>query len=324
MMMEKEHVGSRLQHFAISFYAIVLGMVGVTLAFQRAEIVLHLPIQISIYLRYFTIVLSVFISVLYLAKLIRYPLEVKKEFAHPVKINFFPIVAKIFLIFSIIYLDLNMTVSKYLWVIGVVLQFAFTLIIISVWIQKSGIELHHLNPAWFIPIVGNIIIPIAGVRHFSAELSWFFFSIGIIMWMALFVIVLNRIIFHHPISDKLAPTLFILFAPPAIGFISYIKLTDALDPFAKILYYISVFLFILVVVQFKLFRKIKFYLSWWAYTFPTAAITLATLLMYHKTSLAIFKVGAYLFLMILSMFIIYLTYKTLKRIAKKEICIAEE
>jgi len=202
--METAHQENRLQNFSISFFAIVLGMVGFALALQRAEMVLHLSVSISAYVRYLTIALAAVISVIYLTKFIRYPGEVKKEFLHPVKINFFPIIAKILLIFSIIYLDLNMTVSKYLWIVGVVMQFLFTLIIMSVWIQNNKIELHHLNPAWFIPIVGNMIIPIAGVRHFSAELSWFFFSIGIIMWLALFVIVLNRIIFHHPLAEKLS------------------------------------------------------------------------------------------------------------------------
>jgi tellurite resistance protein len=51
----------------------------------------------------------------------------------------------------------------------------------------------------------------------------------------LFAIILNRIIFHNQFAPKFMPTLFILIAPPAIGFISYIKLTGSLDFFAQIL-----------------------------------------------------------------------------------------
>ena len=44
------------------------------------------------------------------------------------------------------------------------------------------------------------------------------------LMIILFSIILNRIIFHNPFAAKFMPTMFILIAPPAIGFISYIKL----------------------------------------------------------------------------------------------------
>jgi len=52
------------------------------------------------------------------------------------------------------------------------------------------------------------------------ELSWFFFSVGLIMWAVMFTIIMNRIIFHNPLPQKLMPTLFILIAPPAVALIS--------------------------------------------------------------------------------------------------------
>ncbi len=42
------------------------------------------------------------------------------------------------------------------------------------WLRHENFKIHHIIPTWFIPIVGCIIIPIAGIIHFSAELSWFF------------------------------------------------------------------------------------------------------------------------------------------------------
>lgn len=76
-------------------------------------------------------------------------------------------------------------------------------------------------------IVGSIIIPIAGVKHGFVELSWFFFSVGLIFWLILLVIVLYRMFFHAPIAEKLMPTLFILFAPPAIGLSLHVYWTAA-------------------------------------------------------------------------------------------------
>ena len=87
----------------------------------------------------------------------------------------------------------------------------------------------HSNPAWFIPIVGNLIVPIAGVGIWDNTILIFYFSIGIFFWIILFAIILNRVIFHNPFAPKFMPTLFILIAPPSIGFLSYMKLTTNLD-----------------------------------------------------------------------------------------------
>ena len=124
---------SRLKNFPVSFLAINLGLIGFTLAWQRAEHILKIPLKVSSYLLYFSIATIVFVLTVYSMKMFKYPEEVKKEFNHPIKLNFYPILAKLFLIASIIYLAGNMTLSKYLWWAGVVIQFVFTIIIMSAW-----------------------------------------------------------------------------------------------------------------------------------------------------------------------------------------------
>jgi len=315
---------NRLKNFPISFLAICLGLVGFTLAWQKAESVLGLSFILSNYLLYFTIIITSVIFVIYFIKIIKFPHDVKKEFNHPIKLNFYPILAKLFLIFSIIYLGLNMTVSKYLWWMGVIVQFVFTIIIMSSWIRHDKFEIHHMNPSWFIPVVGCILIPIAGVRHFSPELSWFFFSIGLFWWMILTTLIMNRVIFHNPIPDKLIPTFFILFAPPIIGFISLTKLLGGLNPFGNLLYYFGAFMFILILFQYKMFSKIKFYLSWWAYSFPMDALVIGTFLMYHESGLFFFKVASWILFILLNIIIVILCIKTIIAIKNKTICIGEK
>ena len=321
---EGKYEFNRLKNFPISFLAICLGLIGFTLAWQKAESILKLPFLVSNYLLYFSILIIVIIFTIYILKLIKYPKEVKKEFNHPIKLNFYPIIAILFLISSIIYLAINMNVSRYFWWIGVIIQFIFTIIIMSAWIRHNKFEIHHINPSWFIPVVGCIIIPIAGVQHFSAELSWFFFSIGFFWWLILTTIVINRIIFHHPIAEKLIPTFFILFAPPIIGFIALTKLLNGLNPFGNMLYYFGVFLFVLILFQYKMFSKIKFYLSWWAYSFPIDALVIGTLLMYHETGSQFFKIVSWIIFISLNFLILGLSIKTIKAIKNKQICIEEK
>jgi tellurite resistance protein len=211
------------------------------------------------------------------------------------------------------------------WTIGAILQFIFTIVIFSIWMHKDKFTIKHINPAIFIPIVGNIIIPIAGVHFANQELLWFFFSIGLILWLIFTTIIFYRIIFHDPLPEKLIPTFFILMAPSAIGFISYIKLTGALDNFARILYYFSVFIFFLLLAQFKQFAKVKFYLSSWAYSFPIAAFTIATFFMYHlQPEYILFKYFTIFNMSLLTLVIIYLVGRTLVAIKNKEICVEED
>jgi len=321
-MSSPEH--NRLKNFPVNFLAVLLGLMGYSLALQKAEHALHFPVSVYTPFLYVTLALFADFIVIYASKCIKYPQEVRNEFNHPIKINFYPILAKLFLILGIIYLPLNMQLSKYFWMTGALLQLCFSVIIMSIWIRHTKFEIHHLNPAWFIPIVGNVLVPIAGSQHGFTEISWFFFSIGIVMWITLFIIVFNRIIFHHPLPNKLVPTFFILFAPPAIAFIAYVNLTGSIDPFARVLYYTAFFLFIIVFSQFNLYSKIQFYISWWAYTFPTVAFTVATMLMLHKTGFLFFQIVSYCLIILLTLIMVYVTYRTLKAIKHIEICIEEE
>jgi len=172
-------------------------------------------------------------------------------------------------------------------------------------------------------VVGNILIPIAGVEHAPVEVSWFFFSIGFVFWIALFVIFFYRIVFHHPLAEKLLPTLFILISPPAVGFISLLKLGGVND-FARILYYFALFLLLLLMSQFRLFTKIRFYLSWWAYSFPLAALTIATLALFQASQNQAFLgiglgIGA-----LLGVLVAVLLVRTLMAVVRKQICVAED
>jgi len=72
-----------------------------------------------------------------------------------------------------------------------------------------------------------------------------------------------------------------------------------------------------------MFYRIKYYLSWWAYSFPIAAATIASLLMYHRTEIPFFKGLSYLMLVLLCMIIAVLIIKTIHAIMRKEICIED-
>ncbi len=314
---------SRLQHFPIAWFAMIMGLGGLTIAWLRAEEMLSLPVSISPWLRLLSTGLFALLAVLYSVKVVKYRAETAAEWAHPVKMNFVPTVSIALILLSIAWLPLSAPYSKLLWLAGTALHLVLTLHVITQWMHHSKFEVAHLNPAWFIPVVGNILVPIAGVEHAPIEISWFFFSIGLIFWPLLLTIIFNRVIFHGSLPERLMPTLFILIAPPAVGFLSYVKLTGEVDAFARILYYAALFFTLLLIAQLRWFTRLKFFLSWWAYSFPLAAITIATLVMFKYTGDPMFLRLSGILLAIATVVITALLLRTGLAVARREICLAE-
>jgi len=316
-------MSGRLKNFPISFFAVVMGMAGATIAWKRTENIWNLNDLVSSLLLSVSTLVFLAIFVAFAIKMITYPKEIQKEFKNITKLSFFPAISISLILLSIAWLELSTILSSVLWYAGTILQFIFSVAIISIWIRHQSLEINAISPAWFIPVVGNILVPVAGVVHAPMEVSWFFFSAGLIFWIALFTTLLYRLIFHNPLPERLLPTLFILIAPPAVGFISYIKLAGSIDPMARILYYFGLFIFLLMIPQLKMLSRIKYYLYWWAYTFPLAALTIATILLYHQIGLSFFKYLAMILLIIVSAVIVMLAVMTLKAMKNRAICVED-
>lgn len=315
---------SRIENFPISLFAMVMGLAGLAIAWEKAQATIQLPLQLHFASATFAGIVFLVLLLLYALKLIRYPEAVFKELNHPIKLNFFPTVSISLILLSITTLHLAHGLSHVLWMTGTALHFAFTLYVLNVWIHHDKFEVHHMNPAWFIPIVGNVLVPIAGISLGYQEISWFSFSIGMLFWLVLLTIIFNRVLFHNPLPAKLMPTFFILIAPPAVGFIAYYKLTGDLDSFARILYYSGLFLTLLLLTQVSRFAKLQFFISWWAYSFPLAAITTATFLMFEITGTSGFVILGWVLLSLLSLVVTFLLYYTFKAISMGKICLPEE
>jgi tellurite resistance protein len=313
-------VKNRTKDFPITFYSMVMAFTGCTISLQKASEFLSFPSILSFIFLILSTTLFILITAIYIVKILQYPASVMKEFESPVKINFFPTFSVSLLLLSAAFLPVNIAVSKYLWIVGAFFHFVFTLVIINTWMHQDRFLITHMNPSWFIPAVGNILVPIAGVIHAPNDVSWFFFSCGLFFWFILLAIVFYRVIFHEPIVAKLLPTLFILIAPPAVGFVSYYKLSGEIGDFGKMLYFFSLFLSLLLFSQLRIFRKIKFFLSYWAYVFPLAAMSIASSVMFHGTNLAAYKYFHFFFLVLILILISIFVYKTCVAVYRKEIC----
>lgn len=314
----------RLKHFPITLLPTVMGLIGLSIVFFKFEHTTGLGVPLGRSLLYATTVWFAVVMAIYAVKAIRYPAMVKWEFHHPIRVNFFPAISISFLLLSIGFLENgSLGIARICWWIGAPLHLVLLLIILSGWFHKSY-DIHSFNPAWFIPVVGPLLVPVAGVSIAHPEISWFFFATGLLYWILLMAVFLNRIFFHNALPGKLLPTLFILIAPPAVGFIAYIKMTGDLDAFAKILFYFGVFTTAMLFTMVDQFRKIPYFVSWWGYTFPLDAFTLSLFLMYRMSDLVVFKQAALVMTGVTTLVIIIVLIKTIVVATRGGICVAED
>jgi len=313
----------KCKYFPITAFSIIMGLSGLTIALGKFYHMQWIPKLFHDISLFFTFALFLVFLVVYGRKTIKYTEEVIVDFSHKIRINFFSAISISFLLLSIAFMAYWPFLSLILWWVGLITHTYLMFYTISFWIQRN-IDIKFMNPAWFIPVVGNMLVPIAGVEYMPKAFSFFYFASGFFFWIVLFVIFMNRVIFHHQLPQKFLPTLFILIAPPAIGFIAYIRITQSWDSFAIFLLLMAYFFVILIMFLYKSFHKLKFFISWWAFTFPLMAITIASVVAYQVSDMEIYKYLSFIFFAIAIVFMGFVIVKTAEKVKTGEICVKEE
>lgn len=311
----------RLRHLPVTLFAAVMGLAGLTLALHAGAAALAYGPAPAMAALAATVAAFAAIAGLYGLKAARHPDAVAEEWRHPVKLAFFPAITISILLIATALAPHAAGAARALWLLGAAGQAVLTLAVISGWIGRRPFQPIHISPAWFIPAVGNVVAPVAGVSLGFAELSWLFFSAGLVFWLVLLSLVMNRLIFHEPLPARLLPTLVILIAPPAVAFLAWVQLTGGGDDAAgRILLNTGYVFAAIVAVQVPSILRLPFALSWWALSFPVAALAIASMrfgtLAGSGTHLAI---GAGLLALLLAI-VAGLILRTAQAIRRGEIC----
>ncbi len=267
-----------IAHMPVSLFASVMGIGGLAVAWRRAADVFSVSGEIGKILAWVALAVFAIVALAYAAKILRAPRSVWAEWPHPVKMAFVPTISIALLVLAAALLPEHPRVAEWLWWTGAVGQGLLTVFIVRAWIGSPKMRTEHIHPGWFIPVVGPIVVPLAGVEFAPAEVTWFFFGIGIVYWIAILPLVLGRLIAAEPLPARMLPTLAILISPPAVGSIAWVKLGGHWgDPVSTILLSVAVFQAFLLLSQIPELAKAPMGPANWAYTFPLAALTAALL-----------------------------------------------
>ncbi len=316
----------------ISSFAMVMGLSGLALVWGRVAHLGWLPgvaSAVAVGLSMLVAVVFTGLLVLYIRKWIRHRQHVVEEWQHPVKSSFFAAVSVSFALVATVALGAFAPLALPLWGIGAVLQIVAMVMVLNAWVHRENLQPAHATPVWFIPAVANVVLPLAGVRLGFLELSWWFFAVGIVFWLVLLTLVLHRLLFvQPPLPQRLIPTLCILLAPPAVGFLSWIQLTGqhantgtgaiGLDAVGHMLFGLALFFALFLATQVHRFARLPFYLSWWAFSFPTAAFTTASLVYAQFEPGPLIQGLAVVMVGVSTALIVWLLVRTVVAVARRE------
>ncbi|KAJ6874772.1 S-type anion channel SLAH2 isoform X1 [Populus alba x Populus x berolinensis] len=291
-----------LLRFPISSFGICLGVssqaiMWKTLATSASTKFLHISIYVNLVLWCIAVALVVIIGSIYLLKMIVYFEAVRREYYHPIRVNFFfaPWIALLFLAIGMPP-SLAEDLHAALWYVLMTPFLILELKIYGQWMSGGRRRLSKVaNPTNHLSIVGNFVGALLGASMGLKEGPLFFFAVGLAHYTVLFVTLYQRLPTNETLPKELHPVFFLFVAAPSVASMAWAKIQGSFDYGSRIPYFIALFLYFTLAVRVNFFRGFKFSLSWWAYTFPMTGAAIATIRYSNEVTNVVTQVLAVIF-----------------------------
>jgi tellurite resistance protein len=271
-----------LDYLPIGLYGSVMGLTGLSVAWHLAHGRFGLSELVAQVTGVIAVLAFVLMSCGYAVKTLTAPERVKAELAHPIAGNLFGTFLISLLLLPIVLAPLSLFLARTMWAIGAVGMTAFAGFIVDRWIRQRQ-NAAHATPAWIIPVVGMLDLPLAmptlGLEPMHSVMV-FGLAVGAFFTVPLFTLIFSRLLFEEPLPDALQPSLMILMAPFAVGTSAYTVTVGRVDVFAEALFALTLFMLGVLIGRLRhLVVCCPFRVSWWAVSFPLAAAAIASLRM---------------------------------------------
>ena len=305
---------SPLKFLFPGWYAIVMGLAGLALAWHRAESTLG-PMASAAALVIGAAALIVF-AVLAAATVLRWQRHHDswlEDLRHPVRHAFVATlpIGVLLLVTVATALGARHAMLSLLWWAGSLAQLAVTLWVLARWwrgAQAGGLQWAGVTPALFIPIVGNVLVPLAGVPLGFVEASAAQFGVGLLFWPVVLVLLVVRLVVQGPWPERMLPTSFILIAPPAVVALGVLQFGGPIT-IAWMLWGMALFSLLWAGTLTRRITALPFGLPHWGMSFPLAAFAALTLRLAEGGAMQLLGLAA---LALASLVIVALALATLR------------
>ncbi|KAK7257555.1 hypothetical protein RIF29_31605 [Crotalaria pallida] len=221
------------------------------------------------------------LSFLYVLRCVLHFKMVKDEFLNHVGVNylFVPWICCLLLLESSPILHPRTLYYQILWWVFVAPILVLDVKIYGQWFTKGKRFLSTVaNPTSQLSVIGNLVGAQVAAKMGWKESATCMFSLGIAHYLVLFVTLYQRLPGNNNLPPMLRPVFFLFFAAPSMASLAWNSICGKYDSGSKMLFFLSLFLFMSLVSRPMLFKKSmkKFSVAWWAYSFPLNALALAS------------------------------------------------
>ncbi|MEW6255966.1 MAG: C4-dicarboxylate ABC transporter [Pseudomonadota bacterium] len=264
-----------LAHLPLPLFAAPMGFGGAGLAWRGAAHVLEAPALVGEMLLATALLTWLMVTLLHIVRAVLHPGALIEDLRHPVRSAFAGAFTIGLMILAAGLFRYAPEFARGLWLATVGLHVG-----IGVWTLRGLVtaprEPAALTPPLLIPLVGNVLAPTVGATLGFPHISWMLFGVGVLLWALVQPAILYRLIVGPPLPPRLRPSLVILLAPPSVALIAMERLTGQFGDAALAVFgFAGVTALALATLAWQQ-AKIPFAVSWWAWTFPTAAFAMAT------------------------------------------------
>jgi tellurite resistance protein TehA-like permease len=172
-----------------------MGLSSLTVAWRIAHAYFGTPQWVSEYIGYTAMLCFLAMVGGYAIKLWSSFDLVRAEFNPPIAGNMFGTPLISLLLPPILLADINLPLARIFWVLGTVGMTVFAWFIVNRWMSVRQ-RVHHTSPAWIIPVVGMINVPLAvPALHLQSMHGLMIFSLAIGLFFAvpLFTLIFSRL-----------------------------------------------------------------------------------------------------------------------------------
>ncbi|KAH7433138.1 hypothetical protein KP509_07G056000 [Ceratopteris richardii] len=273
-----------LLRFTIGCFGICLGLgsqavLYKTLAISPSTQFLHIPLAVNFVLWCLALAALIVVSIIYGLKCLLYFEAVRREYYHPVRVNFFfaPWIACMFLTIGIPP-RIAKTIHPAIWCVFAAPLLMLKLKIYGQWLSGGQRRLSKVaNPTTHLSLVGNFVSALLGASVGWKEAAIFFWAVGCAHYLVVFVTLYQRLPTAEVVPKELHPVFFLFVAAPSVASVAWKSIAGSFDRVSRIAYFLGLFLYASLVVRIKFFSGFQFSITWWAYTFPMTASAIATI-----------------------------------------------